>query len=187
MSESSEHDVTRLIDRWRAGEEGARATLMTLVYNRVRAIAGHSLRQTPGATLSATDLAHEALIRMLGSNAPWENRKHFFNVVAQATRQVLVDAARRRTAGKRGGNVEHVEIADALNVSAGQGDGSLLLLDSALNELGQSHPRQVQMIELTYFGGLDRREVAASLEVSEGTVDRDLRLAKAWLRNVLER
>ena len=80
-----------------------------------------------------------------------------------------------------------MEIADALNVSAGQGDGSLLLLDSALNELGQSHPRQVQMIELTYFGGLDRREVAASLEVSEGTVDRDLRLAKAWLRNVLER
>jgi len=186
MAESSEHEVTRLINRWRAGEEDARVTLMDLVYSRVRAIAGQSLRHTPAATLSATELAHEALMRMLGGDAPWENRKHFFNVVAQATRQVLVDAARKRSAGKRGGNVDRVDIAAALNVSGGKDDATLLQLDSALTELGRSNPRQVKMIELVYFGGLDRCEVAASLGVSEGTVDRDLRLAKAWLRTALE-
>lgn len=187
MAESEHHDVTRLINLWRSGAQEARSELMVLVYNRVRAIAGNSLRQTPGATLSATDLAHEALLRMLGSDAPWENRKHFFNVVAQATRQVLVDAARRRMSGKRGGDIDRVEFEAALNVSGEQGDERLLQLDSALADLVTTHPRQVQIIELVYFGGLDRRAVAESLEISEGTVDRDLRLAKAWLRNLLEK
>jgi len=182
----AEHDVTRLIACWRAGEEGAQSALMTLVYNRVRAIAGQSLRQTPGASLGATDLAHEALLRLLGSNAPWENRKHFFHVVAQATRQVLVDAARKRMAAKRGGDVEHLELELAFNVVGEQGDSTLMRLDSALSELAETHPRRTQMIELVYFGGLDRREIALALDVSEGTVDRDLRLAKAWLRTALE-
>ncbi|MBL0162660.1 MAG: sigma-70 family RNA polymerase sigma factor [Xanthomonadales bacterium] len=186
MAEPGDHDVTQLIASWRAGDDGAREALMSLVYANVRAIAGQSLRQMPGATLSATDLAHEALIRMLGSDAPWASRKHFYHVVAQATRQVLVDGARKRMANKRGGGAEHVELDAALNLGTVQNDSTLMRLDGALNELADSNARRAQMIELVYFCGLNRIEVAATLDVSEGTVDRDLRLARAWLRTALE-
>ena len=186
MAESGEHEVTQLIASWRAGDEGAREALMSLVYANVRAIAGQSLRQMPGATLSATDLAHEALIRMLGGEAPWESRKHFYRVVAQATRQVLVDSARKRMSHKRGSGAVHVELDAALNLGSEQSDGTLMRLDGALNDLADSHARRAQMIELVYFAGLNRIEVAATLDVSEGTVDRDLRLARAWLRTALE-
>ncbi|MFA7320968.1 MAG: ECF-type sigma factor [Dokdonella sp.] len=186
MAESGEHDVTQLIASWRAGNEAARELLMSLVYANVRAIAGQSLRQMPGATLSATDLAHEALIRMLGTDAPWESRKHFYHVVAQATRQVLVDGARKRMAQKRGSGAEHVELDAALDLGTLQSDSTLVRLNGALDELADNHSRRAQMVELVYFGGLNRIEVAATLEVSEGTVDRDLRLARAWLRAALE-
>lgn len=186
MAESGDHEVTQLIAAWRSGNDEARDALMALVYANVRAIARQSLRQMPGATFGATDLAHEALLRMLGSDAPWESRKHFYHVVAQATRQVLVDAARRRLADKRGSGAEHVEIEAALEVGGEHGDSTLMQLDTALDALAESNARRAQMIELVYFGGLNREEVAATLEVSEGTVDRDLRLARAWLRTALE-
>lgn len=186
MAEPGDHDVTQLITAWRAGDEGARDVMMSIVYGNVRAIAGQSLRKMPGATLSATELAHEALLRMLGTDAPWESRRHFYHVVAQATRQVLVDAARRRVSAKRGSGAEHVDIDAALEVGSTQSDSTLMRLDSALDELAEAHERRARMIELVYFGGLSRNEVAAVLEVSDGTVDRDLRLARAWLRSVLE-
>ena len=186
MAASGDEDVTRLIACWRAGDDDARSALMSLVYANVRAIAGQSLRRMPGATLSATDLAHEALLRMLGADASWESRKHFYRVVSQATRQVLVDAARKRMADKRGSGAEHVELDAALDIDGGQTDSMLMRLDAALDELAQEHERRAQMIELVYFGGLDRSEVAATLDVSEGTVDRDLRLARAWLRVAIE-
>ena len=169
MAASGDDDVTRLIACWRAGDDDARSALMTLVYANVRAIAGQSLRQMPGATLSATDLAHEALLRLLGADASWESRKHFYRVVA-----------------KRGSGAEHVELDAALNIDGGQSDSTLMRLDAALDELAQEHERRAQMIELVYFGGLSRSEVAATLDVSEGTVDRDLRLARAWLRVAIE-
>jgi RNA polymerase sigma-70 factor, ECF subfamily len=187
MAENGDHDVTQLIAAWRGGDGDARAALMSLVYRNVRAIAGQSLRQMPGGTLGATDLAHEALLRLLGSDAPWESRKHFYHVVAQATRQVLVDAARRRMAAKRGSGAEHVEIEAALELGDETSDATLMHLDAALDELAASHARRAQVIELVYFGGLNRDEVAAALDVSEGTVDRDLRLTRAWLRNTLEK
>jgi RNA polymerase sigma-70 factor (ECF subfamily) len=156
------------------------------VYANVRAIAAQSLRRTPNATLDATDLAHEALIRLLGSNAEWQNRKHFFHVAAQATRQVLVDMARRRLADKRGGGVEHVELDFASDVQTSEHDSNLLRIDAALDDLSRTDARRAEIIELVYFGGLSRAEVAAAMEVSEGTVDRDLRLARAWLKVALE-
>ncbi len=186
MPDHGEHEVTRLIALWRAGDGGARELLMERVYANVRAIAAQSLRKMPNATLSATDIAHEALIRMLGTEANWENRKHFFHVAAQATRQVLVDAARKRLADKRGGGAERVELDEALGVSSPGNSADLLRIDSALHELSSADARRAQMIELVYFGGLSRAEVAATLAVSEGTVDRDLRLARAWLKTALE-
>ena len=186
MSEPVEHEVTRLIEAWRGGDEAAREQLIERVYTNVRAIAAQSLRRMPNATLSATDLAHEALIRMLGAQGDWENRKHFFHVAAQATRQVLVDAARKRLADKRGGGAERVVLDDALGLVDPGNDADLLRIDGALRDLSSTDTRRAQMVELVYFGGLSRAEVAAALSVSEGTVDRDLRLARAWLKTALE-
>lgn len=181
-----DHEVTRLIAAWRHGDSDAREALVERVYANVRAIAAQALRQMPGATLGATDLAHEALIRLLGSHADWNDRRHFFHVAAQATRQVLVDAARRRLADKRGGGVERVDFDVALDVAGNDRDADLVRIDGVLRELYQNDTRRAQTIELVYFGGLSRAEVASTLEVSEGTVDRDLRLARAWLRAALE-
>lgn len=186
MEPAADHDVTLLIAAWRRGETPARDELMDHVYANVRAIAGQSLRAMPGATLSATELAHEALLRLLGADAHWENRRHFFHVIAQATRQVLVDAARRRVAIKRGEGVEHVDLDDVLDNAAGDGDRILLQLDDALDDLADADTRRAQIIELVYFAGLSRSEVAASLELSESSVDRELRFARAWLKTAIE-
>lgn len=183
---NAEHELTRLIAAWRDGDEDARAALVERVYANVRAIAAQSLRQMPGATLSATDLAHEALIRLLGADASWSDRRHFFHVAAQATRQILVDAARQRLTGKRGGGAEKLDLDAAFDVAANDDDAELVRIDDALRDLQQNDARRAQMIELVYFGGLSRIEVAHALQVSEGTVDRDLRLARAWLRSALE-
>jgi len=182
---AGDHDITRLLAAWRGGDGDAREALMQRVYANVRAIAAQSLRAMPGATLSATDLAHEALLRLLGSELGWADRRHFFHVAAQATRQVLVDAARRRLADKRGGAAPHVEFAEALEQPTPESDEQLLRIDDALRDLAANDERRAQTIELVYFGGLSRPEVAAALDVSEGTVDRDLRLARAWLKTAL--
>lgn len=179
------HDITRLLAAWRGGDGDAREALMQRVYANVRAIAAQSLRNMPGATLSATDLAHEALLRLLGSELDWADRRHFFHVAAQATRQVLVDAARRRLADKRGGDVRRVELDEAIGLATPESDAQLLRIDEALRDLAANDSRRAQTIELIYFGGLTRPEVAAALDVSEGTVDRDLRLARAWLKTAL--
>lgn len=187
MMATSAQPITQLLRAWEAGDEAARDSVVSLVYQQVRAIAASSLRGAPGATLTPTEVAHEALMRLLDTDAAWEDRRHFFHVVAQATRQILVDAARRRQAGKRGGSVERVEIsAAAEQVPAQDVDTQLLRVDDALAELGRTDQRRARTVELVYFGGFSRAEIAAALDVSEGTVDRDLRLARAWLRVAME-
>ncbi|HEY0180684.1 MAG TPA: ECF-type sigma factor [Dokdonella sp.] len=187
MSRSgADHEITRLLAAWRDGDAGAREALMQRVYANVRAIAAQSLRVMPGATLSATDLAHEALLRLLGDELDWQDRRHFFHVAAQATRQVLVDAARKRLADKRGGGVRPLALDEALGVADPAADADLLRVDAALRDLAAADARRARTVEMVYFGGLSRGEVAAALEVSEGTVDRDLRLARAWLKTALE-
>lgn len=182
---ATDDDITAMLAAWRGGDADARETLMQRVYVNVRTIAMQSLRAMPGATLSATDLAHEALLRLLGSNLDWADRHHFFHVAAQATRQVLVDAARRRLTDKRGGGAQRVEFEEALRAPAPECDEQLLQIDDALRDLAVNDARRAQTIELVYFGGFSRPEVAAALDVSEGTVDRDLRLARAWLKTAL--
>jgi len=103
ISAPSPVEITQLLRRWQDGDQVAREHLVEAVYAQVRAIAGRTVRANPDATLGATELAHEALLRLLGGDATWDNRRHFFNVVAQATRQILVDTARRRLRDKRGG------------------------------------------------------------------------------------
>lgn len=177
-------DVTRLLRAWEDGDTEARDRLMALVYDRVRAIAAQSLQRQAGSTLTPTELAHEALVRLLGSDASWEDRRHFFHVVAQATRQVLVDRARKRLADKRGAGSEALPLSEAAHVEVDL-DRELLRVDEALSALGDNDARQARIVELTYFGGFSREEVAQALETSVSTVDRDLRFARAWLKDAL--
>jgi RNA polymerase sigma factor (TIGR02999 family) len=130
-------------------------------------------------------VAHEALMRLLGDRAPWADRRHFFNVVAKATRQVLVDAARRRGAIKRGGDVVEVSLGQADDVGAAV-DERLLRLDDALRRMAAIDRRRAQVVELHYFGGFENTEIAAAMEVSVGTVERDLRFARAWLKDAVD-
>jgi RNA polymerase sigma factor (TIGR02999 family) len=178
-------EITRLLRQWEAGDLAAREQVVAAVYAQVRAIAGGSVRANPGATLEPTELAHEALARLLGSEASWENRRHFFNVVAQATRQILVDAARRRLSGKRGAGAVPVGL-EAAEAEATSEDEDLVRLHEALERLAARDARKAQVLELTYFGGLDREDLARMLAVSVSTVDRDLRLGKAFLKRALE-
>lgn len=178
-------ELTALIRRWQGGDAAAREQLMALVYDRVRAIAAQSLQRQGGATLSPTELAHEALMRLLGADAGWVDRRHFFHVVAQATRQVLVDRARKRLSDKRGAGIEALPLSQAEGVGRLDRDEDLVRVDQALAELGACDLRQARVVEMTYFGGFSREEIAQALETSVSTVDRELRFARAWLKDAL--
>jgi RNA polymerase sigma-70 factor, ECF subfamily len=175
-SESSPADVTRLLLAWKGGDEEALQQLMPLVYGELKRIAAYHLsRERPGGTLQATALIHEAYIRLVRSKQPeWEGRVHFFGLASRQMRNILVDAARRHRAQKR-----RVEDAGTTLLHR---DEDLLRLDDALNELARLDERKCQAIEMKYFGGLSRDEIAAALSTSPATVGRDLRMAEAWLR-----
>ncbi|MCG6117167.1 MAG: ECF-type sigma factor [Aquimonas sp.] len=177
-------ELTLLMRSWQSGDINAGERLLALVYPRVRAIAAQAIRAQHGATLSATELAHEALIRLLADIPDWQDRQHFFHVVAQATRQILVDQARRRLAEKRGGGQAHLPLSAADFAMPAQ-EAELLRVDDALSSLALLDPRQARIVEMVYFGGFSRAEIARALALSEGTVDRDLRFARAWLKQAL--
>lgn len=178
-------DLTALLRRWRDGDTCAREQLMEVVYDRVRAIAALSLQRQLGSTLTPTELAHEALMRLFGAEADWVDRKHFFHVVAQATRQVLVDRARRRLSDKRGSGAVALPLSQSEDVGRVDRDEDLVRVDDALSALGANDARQARIIEMTYFGGFAREEIASALALSVRTVDRDLRFARAWLKDAM--
>lgn len=181
MTEST--SFTQLTQAWRAGELAARDRLVGLVYDEVRAIARRQLALHSEATLRPTELAHEALMRVLQQTGDWESRRHLMNVIALATRQVLVDSARRRHAQKRDAgmpaDIDSVEVED---ISAPDS----LRLNEALDALADADARAAEVITLTYFTGLDRMEIASLLDLSASTVDRALRFGRAWLKDALD-
>ena len=161
--------------------------LYSLAYEELRRLARATLRREMHSSISPTTLVHEAWLKLLASPAVRvESPMHFKRIAARAMRQVLVDAARRRNAEKRGHGVALVTFDEALD-QPNAGAEALLALDSALTDLARIHPRQAQMIESRFFGGLDVPETAALLQVSEATVLRDWRAAKAWLARELGR
>jgi RNA polymerase sigma factor (TIGR02999 family) len=170
-------------------ERRALDQLFSLAYEELRRLASSVKRSDPHATLSPTTLVHEAWLKL--SNSPQlghESRLHFKRIAARAMRQLLVEAARRRHAYKRGGSEGTVMVVfdDSLDEAAAYGR-EILALDSALNDLARMSPRQATLVESRFFGGLDIGETAELLEVSEATVLRDWRAAKAWLANELRR
>ncbi len=182
MTTHSLQDVTGLLLEWQEGDETALDKLTPLVYDELRRIAHRYMRQErDGHTLQTTALVNEAYVRLAGGQRiEWQNRAHFYGVVAQVMRHVLIDHARRRRYAKRGGDAEQVSLEDVAGMSDVRA-AELVALDEALNELARLDPRKARVVELRYFGGLSLEETADVLEVSVMTVRRDWRAAKAWL------
>jgi RNA polymerase sigma factor (TIGR02999 family) len=161
--------------------------LFSLTYEELRRLAYSVRRSDPSATLNPTALVNEAWLKLASSpRFVSTSRLHFKRIAARAMRQVLIEAARRRNAGKRGGSAVTVAFDDSLQQPDACGQ-ELLALDTALDELARMNPRQAMMVEGRFFGGLDIAETAAMLEVSEATILRDWRAAKAWLAHELNR
>jgi RNA polymerase sigma factor (TIGR02999 family) len=163
--------------------------LFSVTYEELRRLASSVRRSDPGATLSPTTMVNEAWVKLAKSPSfASTSRLHFKRIAARAMRQVLVEAARRRNASKRGGGEGVTVIAfdesQQQTASCGQ---DLIALDSALEELARIQPRQAMMVESRFFGGLEITEIAALLAVSEATILRDWRAAKAWLAHELRR
>jgi RNA polymerase sigma factor (TIGR02999 family) len=180
--------VTRLLLEWRSGREEARDQLWPYIYDELRRLAGHHMRdQRPGHTLQATALVHEAFLRLVDAKVVGESRGQFLALAARAMRSVLVDHARGKGRAKRGGGAARVTLEEGL-VIGGDGDLERMLeLDRALTRLAERHGRKADVVELHYFGGLTQQEIAGVLNVSESTIRSDLRFARAWLQAELER
>jgi RNA polymerase sigma factor (TIGR02999 family) len=181
------HQITKLLNDWSNGNPAALEQLMPLVYAQLHKLARrHMQRQNPSHTLQTTALIHEAYLRLAGdSPKEWKNRAQFYGIAARAMRNVLVDHARSRQAAKRGGGWHCVPLEEGISVSDERLIG-LIALDQALCRLSELHPRQSQVIELRFFGGLNVEETAALLDVSPETIMLDWRAAKAWLHKELD-
>jgi RNA polymerase sigma factor (TIGR02999 family) len=175
-------DVTTLLLAWREGDDRALDALVPLVYAELRRLAHRKMRaERPGSPLQTTALVHETYLRLIDSSRVcWKSRAHFFSVSAQLMRRVLVDAARARSARKRGGDIDLVELAgDCDRASRRRAD--IVAVDEALTALAEVHPRKARVVELRYFGGLSVEETAEVVQVSPETVMRDWKMAKLWL------
>jgi RNA polymerase sigma factor (TIGR02999 family) len=178
-------NVTALLRAWGSGDREAGERLIPLVYQELRRQATRYLRhERRDHTLPATALVHEAYLRLVGEQAPWSDRAHFFGVAARVMRQVLVDHARRHGAAKRGGGWTRVSLegSGAVAPLAGERDLDLVVLDEGLVELAALDPGKARVVELRFFGGLSLEETAETLGVSASTVTREWRMARAWLR-----
>ena len=188
MTGAPRPDVTLLLERARAGDALARGDLIAQVYAELRRVAaGLMRREHPGHTLPPTAVVHEAVIRLLGDAAfdrAGDRSYLFAAAAARAMREVLVDHARRRATARRGGGRRRVPLDAVADYFADQGL-DLIAVHEALGRLAGLHERQSQVVTLRYFGGMTVPEIAAALEVSAGTVERDWRIARAWLSNEL--
>jgi RNA polymerase sigma factor (TIGR02999 family) len=185
-------DVTQLLIGWGAGDHAAEEQLLSAVYTELHRQAARAMRgESDEVTLQATALVHEAYLRLIDqSRVQWSNRAHFFGVAAQLMRRILVDHARRRHARKRGDGVRPLALDEregpvpAHNEDAGV---DVLVLNDALDRLGELDERQARIVELRYFAGLNIEDTAEALHISPATVKREWAVARAWLRRELAR
>lgn len=186
LPEPTGDSLTLLLHSWRQGSGTAFGSLIDRVYDQLRAIAARRLRQSGGsATLSPTELVHEALLGVMAAPREFHNRVHFFATLSLAVRSLLVDHARARSAGKRGGGLARVTLSLAAFEGTGGQIVDLLAIEEALVQLERQDARCGQVMHLTCFGGLTREEIAGVLGISVPTVDRELRFARAWVRKAL--
>jgi RNA polymerase sigma factor (TIGR02999 family) len=173
------------LSAWQSGDPLALERLAPLIYEELRNRARRYMRnERPGHTLQATAVVHEAFVKLVEMNVSWQDRAHFFAVAARQMRRILVDHAKARFREKRGGTTTTDSLDDsaALDLGTGTaGDIDVLEIDEALERLATTNARLAEIVELHYFGGLTYQELSETLKISEATVDRELRLAKAWV------
>jgi RNA polymerase sigma factor (TIGR02999 family) len=188
LAPAQSQDVTTLLRAWNRGDGTALERLTPLIYQELRRLArSHLRRERAGHSLPPTGLVNEAYLRLVdASDIEWQDRAHFLSVSSRIMRRVLIDAARRRAAQKRGAPAQS-PVVDVDQIAAAGSDraATLCALDDALEALAQLDPRRAQVIELRFFGGLSVDETADVLAVSPQTVMRDWKLARAWLMREL--
>ena len=180
-----EASITQLLAGWRQGDQAALTALTPRVYRELQTLARTYLRRRPSQTLQPTALVNEAWLRLIGqAQLPqWESRAHFFGIAARLMRLVLVDYARMHRAAKREGG-RAVTLEDSILLSPARAP-DVLEVHEALDQLEKVDERKARVIELRYFGGMEREEIATALDLTVPTVKRDLRLGEAWLRRFL--
>jgi RNA polymerase sigma factor (TIGR02999 family) len=180
---NEETDITELLLKWNVGDERAFEQLIPLVYDELRRIARrHLSREAQTRTLQTTALVHEAYLKLIDqTRANWQNRAQFFGVSANIMRRILIDDARKRLRGKRGGGAFKISLDDGNIDVSDERASELLALDEALERLAKEDPEKAKIVELKYFGGLSIEETAETLGIGTATVIRHWRIAKAWL------
>ena len=178
--------LTLLLHAWKQGDQAAFSRIVGAVHGELMRMAASRLRGPEAVTLSRGDLLNEAMLRVMESPPSWTDRAHFFATISLTMRSVLVDHARARLSQKRGGDQQRVTwTLSAIGEESMAAD--LLTLDALLRRLAEDDPRAAEILQLTYFAGLQRQDIAAVLDISVPTVDRELRFARAWLSEQLER
>lgn len=180
-------NLTRILEAAAAGDQKASADLLPLVYDELRKLAAARLTvEKPGQTLQATALVHEAYVRLVGSgDAPqWDGRGHFFAAAGEAMRRILVEHARIKKTGKRGGGWQRHDL-DAGVITAPESEIDLVALDEALIRLAKHDPQKAKLVELRYFAGLTGEQAGKILGISASAVDRHWVYTRAWLRREL--
>jgi RNA polymerase sigma-70 factor, ECF subfamily len=179
--------VTKLLQEWGRGDSQALNELMPVVYQELKKLASSYLRaERPDHTLQPTALIHEVYMRLIGQNMPeWESKAHFFGVAARLMRQILIDHARSRSAERRGGPHQSRILLEDVPLFSQDQAAELLAFDEALKKLAELDERKAKIIEMRSFAGMNVDETAKALKISEATVKREMRLAKAWLMREL--
>jgi len=180
--------VTQILSAIEQGDQAATQQLLPLVYAELRNLASRKLAgETPGQTLQATALVHEAYVRLVGSEQTqrWDSRGHFFAAAAEAMRRILIDNARRKKATKHGGDLVRVLFSEDMVPT--ESDNQLLALDEALTRLSEQDPIKAELVKLRFFSGLKMSEVAGFLDISPATADRYWAYARAWLHQEVQR
>ncbi len=180
----SNENVTKLLQQSNEGSRAALDELLPIVYDELRRVARHQLsKERDNHTLQATALVNEAYMKLIGQHSvDWQNRAHFFSIAAETMRRILVNHAVERNAQKRGGGATLVSLDDEIDFIH-QKDLDVLALDDALNRLEKFDQNQAKIIELKFFGGMTNEEMAEVLGVSDSTIKREWRMAKAWLQS----
>jgi RNA polymerase sigma factor (TIGR02999 family) len=181
-------DVTQILYAVEHGENSAER-LMPLVYEELRTLAAQKMNnEAAGHTLQPTALVHEAWLRLAGDNAnpPFANRAHFFAAAAESMRRILIDRARRKASGKRGGSWERLDL-DKVEIAAEADDDTLLLVNASVENLEEEDPKAAELVKLRFFGGLTLEEAGRVMGFSERTAKRYWAFARAWLFDEMRR
>lgn len=182
---AAENDITQLLNQWSEGDNQARDLVAPLIYDELKQIARNAFRHEGARhTLQPTALVHEAYEKLIEVDIGWQDRGHFFALAARMMRRLLVNHANSRAAQKRGGNAVHMTLQEEVHAPA-DAEEDVLALNGALSQLAELDQRKADVLELHYFGGLTQPQIGHVLDVSESTVRREFKLARMWMKKLL--